>query len=88
MQIFRNLQHGGDDTEVNYVKFLCQDLESETQQYELARPPGHGHWGDYGEWSETCGAGSAICGLRTKVEDNQYGTDDTALNDVIMYCCS
>jgi len=66
---------------------MCQDLGSQTHQYELARDPGDGEWGEYGEWSESCGANSAICGIRTKVEENQHGLDDTTLNDVIMYCC-
>ena len=31
---------------------------------------------------------SAICGLRTRVEDYLGGADDTSLNDVEFYCCS
>lgn len=56
--------------------------------YELAKSPGEGDWGEFGEWSETCGPYEAICGIRTKVEEHQYGLDDTALNDVIVYCCA
>ncbi|XP_067279603.1 vitelline membrane outer layer protein 1 homolog [Pseudorasbora parva] len=71
-------QRSGDDTAVNNVRFKCTDgtvLEGDGTS-----------WGDWGEWSGTCGA-RRICGLSTKVERKQLG-DDTALNDALMYCCN
>merc|ERR1712029_1088156 len=50
--------------------------------------PGDG--GDFGTWSdfEVCPENTAVCGIRTLVEDPQgVFTDDTALNQIILYCC-
>ncbi|WAR17473.1 VMO1-like protein, partial [Mya arenaria] len=49
--------------------------------------PGHGQFGSFGNWSDSCTTGSAICGMRTLVEAFQSDGDDTALNDAIFYCC-
>ncbi|XP_067279294.1 vitelline membrane outer layer protein 1-like [Pseudorasbora parva] len=68
----------GDDTAANNVRFRCSDgaaLEGDGTS-----------WGDWGKWSPTCW-GRGICGIMTKVEDRQGDGDDTALNDVRMYCC-
>lgn len=77
-----------DDTSVNYVKFRCRDFAGKIGEIELVRPPGNGLCGDWGSWSESCDPYSAICGLKTRVERNQHDGDDTALNDVIFYCCN
>ncbi|XP_056300207.1 vitelline membrane outer layer protein 1 homolog [Pseudoliparis swirei] len=68
----------GDDTAVNNVKFRCSSnptLESPSTA-----------WGEYGGWSQECGDGG-ICGIQTKVEEYQYGLDDSSLNDVRFHCC-
>uniref|UniRef100_A0A672K9U8 Vitelline membrane outer layer 1 homolog b n=1 Tax=Sinocyclocheilus grahami TaxID=75366 RepID=A0A672K9U8_SINGR len=60
------------------LKFNCSGV------YEMV---GEGAaWGEWGEWSPTC-QGRGICGIRTRIEEPQGFGDDTALNDVIMYCC-
>ena len=80
-------QGSGDDTSANFVKFYCRDLGGANNETLLVRPPGTGSWGTYGEWSESCSNGTAICGLVTKIETVQGDGDDTSLNDVVFYCC-
>ncbi|KAL3881303.1 hypothetical protein ACJMK2_027756 [Sinanodonta woodiana] len=84
---------GGDDTAANFVKFMCRDFNTSYHEHELTHYPGHGPWGTYGDWSQSCPLGSAICGIQTKVEPFQgdsglFGGDDTALNDVQFMCCN
>lgn len=77
-----------DDTAANYVKFKCRDLAHSSNAYELVKPPGYGLWGEYGGWSAKCPQNTAICGLRTKIEQRQkLFIDNTALNEVDFYCC-
>ncbi|XP_052443390.1 vitelline membrane outer layer protein 1 homolog isoform X2 [Carassius gibelio] len=63
------------------ARFRCSNGVS-----QLGNGTDWGDWGDWGDWSDTC-EGTGICGLRTLVELPQGNGDDTALNDVIMYCC-
>uniref|UniRef100_A0A8C5R8A8 Vitelline membrane outer layer protein 1 homolog n=1 Tax=Leptobrachium leishanense TaxID=445787 RepID=A0A8C5R8A8_9ANUR len=66
-----------DHTAVNNFKFRC----SNNLQLE-----GDGLlWGSYGAWSASCPLG--ICGLQLRVEENQFGADDTALNNARFQCC-
>ncbi|KAL3881305.1 hypothetical protein ACJMK2_027758 [Sinanodonta woodiana] len=86
-------QFSGDDTAANYIKFTCRDFNSSFNQEELRSYPGHGSWGSYGDWSQSCPLNSAICGIQTKIEPFQgegglFGGDDTALNDVQFICCN
>ncbi|XP_063305817.1 vitelline membrane outer layer protein 1-like [Pelobates fuscus] len=71
-------QGKGDDTTVNNIKFRCSD----GRQLEGVGLP----WGTYKDWSSSCNHG--ICGILTKVEGEQGKGDDTALNDIQMFCCS
>ncbi|KAK7143012.1 hypothetical protein R3I93_014235 [Phoxinus phoxinus] len=71
-------QRSGDDTAANNIRFTCTGgavLEGDSTD-----------WGDWGEKSLTC-EGKGICGLQTRVEGRQGRGDDTALNDVRMFCC-
>ncbi|KAL1253499.1 hypothetical protein QQF64_018192 [Cirrhinus molitorella] len=68
----------GDDTAANNIRFKCS-------QGSFLLGDGT-HWGDWGDWSETC-RGKGICGIKARVEAPQGIGDDTALNDVRMYCC-
>ncbi|XP_006863549.1 PREDICTED: vitelline membrane outer layer protein 1 homolog [Chrysochloris asiatica] len=67
----------GDNTAVNNVRFRCSDgLELEG--------PGL-TWGEFGDWSGSCPKG--VCGLQNKIEQPRGLRDDTALNDVRLFCC-
>ncbi|XP_028835258.1 vitelline membrane outer layer protein 1 homolog [Denticeps clupeoides] len=69
----------GDDTSANNIKFRCSSNPS---------LEGVGmEWGEYGHWSQECTDGG-ICGIETKMEEFQYGLDDSTLNDVRFHCCS
>ncbi|OCT90767.1 vitelline membrane outer layer protein 1-like isoform X1 [Xenopus laevis] len=70
-------QKHGDDTAANNIMFKCSD-DRELEGSGLS-------WGSYGPWSQYCYYG--ICGIQTKVEEKQWGGDDTALNDVQFLCC-
>ncbi|XP_056586564.1 vitelline membrane outer layer protein 1-like [Triplophysa dalaica] len=72
-------QGDGDDTAANNIRFTC----SRTGQ--VMEGSGR-HRGDWGGRSNKC-YGKGICGIETRVEPPQGGGDDTALNDVRMYCC-
>uniref|UniRef100_A0A3Q2V6G7 Vitelline membrane outer layer 1 homolog b n=4 Tax=Haplochromini TaxID=319058 RepID=A0A3Q2V6G7_HAPBU len=69
----------GDDTAVNNIRFRCSSNPT-------LEGPGMG-WGEYGHWSEECPDGG-ICGIETKMEEYQYGLDDSTLNDVRFHCCA
>ncbi|XP_070823065.1 vitelline membrane outer layer protein 1 homolog [Chaetodon trifascialis] len=69
----------GDDTAVNNIKFRCSSNPT-------LEGPGT-EWGEYGHWSEECVDGG-ICGIESKMEEYQYGLDDSTLNDVRFHCCA
>lgn len=71
-------QGDGDDTAAN-------DLEMQCNNSNVILNGGGNRWGHYSSWAK-CPMGSAICGLVTQVEPDIIG-DDTALNDVQMFCC-
>ena len=67
-----------DYTGANNIQFRCTNGEVLMGYGE--------NEGDWGEWSVECPKG--ICGLETRVEDDQgrWG-DDSGLNDVRFICC-
>ena len=79
-------QGNGDDTSVNNVNVMCRSSSLPYGTMELAGNSPTS-WGHRQRWSSSCRIGSAVCGLKTRVEVPQGRGDDTALNDIIMYCC-
>ncbi|XP_050948884.1 vitelline membrane outer layer protein 1-like [Labeo rohita] len=72
------IEVGIDNTAANNIMFRCSDGSFLV---------GEGtYWGNFGDWSKKC-EGKGICGIKTRIEEPQGAGDDTALNDVIMYCC-
>ncbi|XDV37967.1 hypothetical protein PO909_007477 [Leuciscus waleckii] len=67
-----------DDMAANNIRFTCSDGF-------LLQGDGTA-WGDWGNWSPKC-KGTGICGTQTRIEAPQGSGDDTALNDVRMFCC-
>ncbi|XP_067280090.1 vitelline membrane outer layer protein 1-like [Pseudorasbora parva] len=72
-------QKNWDDTAANNIRFNCSGNGQTLEGFGTS-------WGDWGDWSEKCG-GKGICGIKTRVEEPQGVGDDTALNDVHMFCC-
>ena len=68
-----------DDTAANAIKFYCSDKELFNKN--------EAQWGRWGKLI-LCPNNTGICGLKTQVEMAQDKGDDTALNNVIFYCCS
>ena len=69
----------GDDTAANALKMYC----SNRMLFNLHENP-YGRWGNL----IMCPTNAYICGLRAQVE-TPLGRkeDDTALNNVMFYCC-
>ncbi|XP_053399522.1 uncharacterized protein LOC123557204 isoform X2 [Mercenaria mercenaria] len=80
--------HDWDHIAASFVTFKCQDLNKTKEELQLEIFPGHGEpWGRYWGTSDSCPIGTAICGLKTKVEKQQDKGHDSALNDVKFFCC-
>jgi hypothetical protein len=70
-----------DDTSANGLKYTCKDARTS----ELTATANTG-WGSF-QGLKNCPMGSAVCGIRTRVEVSQGSGDDTALNGVEFACC-
>ena len=42
--------------------------------------------GKWGVWSESCDAGTAVCGISTKFMPPEY-IDELAVTDLKLFCC-
>lgn len=69
----------GDDTAMNSIEMRCTDGTT-------INPSNGGPWGSFGRW-QFCPNQKKVCGIRLKIEGRQGDGDDTALNDVELYCC-
>ena len=89
-------QRGGDDTidtAVGGMEVVCRGpgmfgTLTENIQQKIT-------WSssELSSWSSTCPPGTAVCALKTKVEDDQGagwsgGDDDRAVTDAKLYCCN
>ena len=70
----------GDDTAANQVTLKAASGLWST-------PTANTGWGTWGS-ERSCPAGSAFCGVNTRVEGQQGTGDDTALNGVAIACCA
>lgn len=82
-----SIQGRGDDTAANFMMVRCRNFGTSTGENERYLDNGTGYWGTYGSWSASCAANTAVCGIRTRIERPQGRGDDTALNDIQLYCC-
>ena len=64
---------------------MCRNAHQENVLRPLKTDNG-GPWGSWGTWSDTCDV-VGICGIETRVDLERGSGDETALNDVRMYCC-
>ncbi|MCI5127421.1 MAG: hypothetical protein D3907_02725 [Candidatus Electrothrix sp. AUS3] len=71
-------QGSGDDTAANSMAGVCSDGQTIT-------PTNGGGWGQWGS-EASCPSNKKVCGAQLKIEPHIDG-DDTAVNDVILYCC-
>jgi hypothetical protein len=71
-----------DDTSANGLRVKCRSTPTTEQTV-----PSYTSWGSY-RGIKTCPSGTAVCGIRTRLEANQGTGDDTALNGVHFACCT
>jgi hypothetical protein len=81
-------QGTGDDTSVNALKIGCGSGSAAvanpnpTKEGASVTP-----WGAWGAAAK-CPAGSAVCGIQTRLEGDAGSHDDTTINGARFYCCS
>ena len=71
---------GIDETAVNDFKAVCGDYYTPLFSTNGQK---FGHFGN----TVYCPGNSSACGLSIKSEKPQGMADDTAVNDVVLYCC-
>ncbi|KAK4291769.1 hypothetical protein Pmani_035424 [Petrolisthes manimaculis] len=86
-QVLTGLRMKSEEDQGNFVDdTAANDLDMQCSHSTFTLNGGGNHWGYWSTWA-SCPEGWAICGLETRVESESAG-DDTALNDVRMYCCA
>lgn len=80
LSVARDLNVGRD---VNIAGRILLDSRN---SYNLDVAGGRG-WGSWQAWSD-CAVGYYVCGLQQRVESDQGGGDDTAVNDIAIRCCT
>jgi hypothetical protein len=73
---------GADDTSANGLRFSCKN-SSGVEETAVSNTG----WGTF-RGKVQCPAGTAVCGVKTRVEANQGSGDDTALNGLQYACCT
>eukprot|EP00727_Mastigamoeba_balamuthi_P012573 m51a1_g7939 hypothetical protein (372) ;mRNA; f:89401-105309 len=75
-----------DDTALNAIKMRCRNTQGSDVLVDVEQ---ESHtktsWGDWSKWYD-CPAGTAVTGIRTRVEIPQGKGDDTALNAIHLLC--
>jgi len=74
-------QGSGDDTALNKLTATCLGGA-------VLTPSAATTWGGPVAPDAPCKPGTAVCGIKTQLEPNQGGVDDTALNGGVFYCCA
>ncbi|XP_047736584.1 vitelline membrane outer layer protein 1 homolog [Hyalella azteca] len=75
-----------DDVAVQDFEAECNFGEDILPGIAAANEKGKFNVGEWSVWAR-CEAGSAVCGLQTRVEAPQVADDDTAVTDVNLFCC-
>ncbi|CAD5114759.1 DgyrCDS3805 [Dimorphilus gyrociliatus] len=76
-----------DDYGATDFKFRCRSYLNPHEATIDLHPPGGLTKGDWGSWSSSCNANSAVCGVESKIEISS-SLDKTGLNVVRFKCCS
>ena len=80
--------YSNDDSATNNIRARCRGPGLSGTDMHIIEGIGFSHGGVWGDWSVTCGAGTAVCGIQTKVEPDQgFVGDDSALGDLKLQCC-
>eukprot|EP00727_Mastigamoeba_balamuthi_P010588 m51a1_g6151 hypothetical protein (507) ;mRNA; r:302521-304321 len=73
-----------DDTALNAIRVRCRSMRTGVD-VQLDESHSKTSWGVWSQWYD-CPVGTAVTGIRTRVEPPQDKGDDTALNAVRLHC--
>ena len=79
-------RYTGDDLSVTDIHFRCRGpgLTGNIHVGISGDGMNRGNWGD---WSNTCDPGEAICAIQVKMEDCSTQIDCSTINDAKFTCC-